>query len=148
MFSSHAHKKYLLLDDTKNIVAKCPALTATEEQIQIAFAHSKELHVKEMADIDKYTRIGITEFLEFIARLGVLLYAEELELLLTDKIERVLIELVKLVSERVKYPPKTEDDELVSDYEEDIVHLAKKKIKEANHEQFLIVDITKHKPKL
>lgn len=90
--------------------------------------------MKEMADIDKYTRMGITEFLEFIARLGVLLYADELELLLTDKIERILLELVKLVSERVKYPPKTEDDELLSDYEEDIIHLAKKKIKEAHHE--------------
>jgi hypothetical protein len=87
----------------------------------IAFAHAKELHVKEIDDIDKYQRLGLTEFIEFIARLGVLLYHERTELLLTEKIENILIELFKLISERVRYPPKTEDDELISDYEEDII---------------------------
>lgn len=53
--------------------------------------------------------------------------------------------MFKLVGEKVRQPPKTEDDELVSDYEEEIVQLARRKIKEANHEQFLIVDITKPK---
>jgi len=55
----------------------------------------------------------------------------------------VLTEMLKLVSEKVKHPPKTEDDELVSDYEDEIVQQAKKKIKEEAHEQFLIVDISK-----
>lgn len=66
--------------------------------------------------------------------------------MLTEKIEMVLKELFKIISEKVKYPPKTEDDELVSDYEDDILCIAKKKLREANHEQFLIVDITKPPP--
>ena len=74
-----------------------------------------------------------------------LLYTDRTELLLTEKIELILTELFKMIGEKVRYPPRTEDDELVSDYEEDIIQLAKKKIKEANHEQFLIVDITKSK---
>lgn len=53
--------------------------------------------------------------------------------------------MFKLVQERVRFPPRTEDDELVSDYEEDVVSLAKKRSKESQHEQFLIVDITKYK---
>ncbi len=63
-------------------------------------------------------------------------------MMLTEKIEMVLKELFKIISEKVKYPPKTEDDELVSDYEDDILSIAKKKLREAHHEQFLIVDIT------
>jgi hypothetical protein len=64
-------------------------------------------------------------------------------MLLTEKIELVLKELFKIITEKVKYPPKTEDDELLSDFEDDILSIAKKKMREANHEQFLIVDITK-----
>jgi hypothetical protein len=67
-------------------------------------------------------------------------------MMLTEKIEMVLKELFKIISEKVKYPPKTEDDELVSDYEDDILSIAKKKLREAHHEQFLIVDITKPPP--
>ena len=31
-------------------------------------------------------------------------------MLLLEKIEKVLIELLKVVSEKIKYPPKTDDD--------------------------------------
>ena len=96
-----------------------------------------------MEDIDKYKRLGFIEFLEFIARLGVLQYHKSTELLLFQKIEMIMAEMFKLVQEKVKYPPKTEDDELLSDYEEEIINLAKKRIREQNHEQFLIVDISK-----
>jgi hypothetical protein len=41
--------------------------------------------------------------------------------MLTEKIEMVLKELFKIISEKVKYPPKTEDDELISDFEDDIL---------------------------
>ena len=64
-------------------------------------------------------------------------------MLLTEKIEIILKELFKIITEKVKYPPKTEDDELVSDFEDEILSIAKKKKREANHEQFLIIDITK-----
>lgn len=143
MHSSHAHKKYLILDDVKELILKCPGLEMTVALVQVAFSYSKILHVKEMEDIDKYTRIELVEFIEFIARVGVILFHENAEMLLTDKIERVMQEMFKLISEKVKHPPKTEDDELVSDYEDDFIQLARKKIKEATHEQFLIVDITK-----
>ncbi len=43
----------------------------------------------------------------------------------------------------MKHPPRTEDDELVSDFEDDVVQVARRKMREARHEQFLIVDITK-----
>jgi len=49
----------------------------TYELITLAFAHSKELHVKEMDDIDKYSRLGINELIEFIARLGVILHQDK-----------------------------------------------------------------------
>lgn len=62
---------------------------------------------------------------------------------LQEKIEKVLIQAFKVISEKVKYPPKTEDDELVSDFDDDILIIAKKSMKEAHHEQFLIVDISK-----
>ena len=55
----------------------------------------------------------------------------------------MLIELFKLIQEKVKYPPKTEDDELISDFEDDILQVVKKKRREENHEPFLIVDISK-----
>jgi len=42
--------------------------------------------------------------------------------------------MFKLVLEKVKHPPKTEDDELVSDFEDDIIQVAKRKLREANHE--------------
>ena len=74
--SSHVHKKLILLDDLLKLNQLCPQLDASEEMIKIAFSHSKELHVKEMEDIDKYTKLHTAEFLEFIARLGVLLYQE------------------------------------------------------------------------
>jgi hypothetical protein len=32
-----------------------------------------------------------------------------------------MTEMFKLINERVKHPPKTEDDELVSDFEDDIL---------------------------
>ncbi len=41
-----------------------------------------------------------------------------------------MIELLKIVSEKVRHPPKTEDDELVSDYEEDALNIAKRQLKE------------------
>ncbi len=64
-------------------------------------------------------------------------------MLLIEKIELVLMQLLPLISEKVKYPPKTEDDEMITDYEDDILVFAKRKHKEDNHEGFLIVDITK-----
>ena len=66
-----------------------------------------------------------------------------MHLTVLEKIELVLTELFKPINEKVKNPPRTEDDELVSDFEDDIVQVARKKMREANHEQFLIVDITK-----
>jgi hypothetical protein len=82
MSSSHAHKKFLMVEDVKLMCEKCTELDLTEDKIMLAFSHAKELHVKEMDDIDKYKRLGFTEFLEFIARLGVLLYQDQVELLL------------------------------------------------------------------
>lgn len=143
--STHAHKKFIMLEDARSLSQKLPKLGLTDEQVVIAFSHSKELHVKEMDDIDKYDRLSFVEFIEFAARCAVLLFADRTELMLTEKIELVIEEMLKLSGEKVRYPPKTEDDELISDYEEDIIQLARKKIKEANHEQFLIVDITKEK---
>lgn len=96
-----------------------------------------------MDDIDKYSRLGLTELLEFTARLGVLIYKERPQMSLVEKIESVLIELFKIVNEKVKYPPKTEDDEMISDFEDDILVHARRKFKEDNHEGFCIVDITK-----
>ncbi len=60
------------------MIDKCTGFPVplTVEMIKLAFAHSKELHVKEMDDIDKYNRLGITELLEFVARLGVLIFKE------------------------------------------------------------------------
>ncbi len=74
-----------------------------------------------MEDIDKYMKLHTSEFLEFISRLGVLLYHENSSQSLQDKIELVLTELLKLIAEKVKHPPKTEDDELVSDFEDDVL---------------------------
>ncbi len=64
---------------------------------------------------------------------------------LVEKIENVLIELLQIIHEKVKYPPKTEDDEMISDFEDDILVHARRKHKEDNHEGFLIVDISKTK---
>ena len=141
--SSHAHKRHVTLDDIAALIEECPELEVSEDMMKVAFAHSKEIHVKEMDDIDKYTRLELSEFVEFIARIAFLLFHDDSEKLLTEKIDIVLTEMLKLVSEKVKHPPKTEDDELVSDYEDEIVQQAKKKIKEEAHEQFLIVDISK-----
>ena len=96
-----------------------------------------------MEDIDKYMKMHIAEFLEFIARLGVLLFTENLSQTLQDKIELILVEMFKLIPDKVKHPPKTEDDELVSDFEDDILQVVKRKKREYNHEPFLIVDISK-----
>ncbi len=74
MQSSHVHKKYYMIEDALTLVDKCPGLKLTEELVKIAFSHSKELHVKEMDDIDKYSRLGLVELMEFIARIGVLIY--------------------------------------------------------------------------
>ena len=133
-----------MLEDAKRLHHYCHTLPGlTEEHILIAFSHSKELHIKEMEDIDKYSKLTQTEFLEFIARLAALLYADKTQLALLAKIELLLTELFKPIQEKVKHPPRTEDAELVSDFEDDIVQVARKKMREANHEQFLIVDITK-----
>ena len=75
--SSHVHKKYYQLDDALTLLDKCPGLKLTEELINIAFAHAKELHVKEMDDMEKYNRLTLVELLEFIARLGVLIYNDK-----------------------------------------------------------------------
>ena len=96
-----------------------------------------------MEDIDKYMELQTCEFLEFIARLGVLIYNQNQSQLLQEKIELVMTEMFKLINERVKYPPKTEDDELVSDFEDDVLQVVKRKKREFNHEPFLIVDISK-----
>jgi hypothetical protein len=143
VLSSHVHKKFFLMDDALSLIERCPELNLSQDIVKLAFSHAKELHVKEMDDIDKYSRMGSTEFLEFIARLGVLVYQNKPQMMLTEKIEMVLKEILKIIAEKVKYPPKTEDDELVSDFEDDILSIAKKKMREAHHEQFLIVDITK-----
>jgi len=62
---------------------------------------------------------------------------------LVDKIEIVMKELFLLIGEKVKYPPKTEDDEMITDYEDDMLVFARRKHKEDNHEGFLICDISK-----
>lgn len=61
-----------MLGDAKILLEKCTALNLTREQVCIAFAHSKILHVKEMDDIGKYEQLSMVEFHEFIARLAVL----------------------------------------------------------------------------
>jgi hypothetical protein len=143
MQSSHVHKKFYLIDDALSLIEKCPGLKLNQELIKIAFAHAKELHVKEMDDIERYNRLGMVELLEFVARVGVLLCHERSQMLLIEKIEMVLLNILPLVSEKVKYPPKTEDDEMVTDYEDDILVYAKRKHKEDHHEAFLFVEITK-----
>ena len=50
-----------------------------------------------MDDIDKYSRLELVEFYEFIARAGVLLFKDQIEWLLTQKIEKVLEEILALV---------------------------------------------------
>ena len=74
ILSSHVHKQFFLMDDALGLIEKCPDLNLTVDIVKLAFSHSKELHVKEMDDIDKYSRMGNIEFLEFIARLGVLVF--------------------------------------------------------------------------
>ena len=74
-----------------------------------------------MDDISKYSQLSMVEFLEFIARLAVLMFNDYNQMLLLEKIEKVLIELLKVVSEKIKYPPKTDDDEMVSDFDDDIL---------------------------
>jgi hypothetical protein len=68
------HKKYFLMDDALTLIDKCSDLHLSVDMVKLAYSHAKELHVKEMDDIDKYSRMGQTEFLEFIARLGVLVF--------------------------------------------------------------------------
>jgi hypothetical protein len=80
-----------MLEDALTLVDKCSNLKLTEEIIKIAFAHAKELHVKEMDDIDKYNRLTLVELIEFIARLGALLYHDRPQMLLVEKIEMVLL---------------------------------------------------------
>lgn len=55
----------------------------------------------------------------------------------------VMVEILKIVSEKIRHPPKTEDDELISDYEEDALNIAKRKLREQHHEQFYVENITK-----
>ena len=74
VLSSHVHKQFFLMDDALTLIERCPELNLTPDIVKLAYSHSKELHVKEMDDIDKYSRMGNTEFLEFIARLGVLVF--------------------------------------------------------------------------
>jgi hypothetical protein len=74
VLSSHVHKVFFMMDDAITLIDRCPELNLSPEIVKLAFSHSKELHVKEMDDIDKYSRMGNTEFLEFIARLGVLVF--------------------------------------------------------------------------
>jgi hypothetical protein len=88
--SSHVYKKFFMIDDARALIDKCPELYLTQDMVQIAFSHSKELHVKEMDDIEKYYRLGLTEFMEFIARLGVLVYKNKTQMLLIEKIENIL----------------------------------------------------------
>ena len=96
--SSHPHKKFIMLDDAKKLPGLCHGLPGlTEEFIKIAFSHSKELHIKEMEELDKYSRLTQTEFLEFIARLGVLLFSDRAHMSLIEKIELLLLELFKFV---------------------------------------------------
>ena len=79
-----------MIEDALTLIERCPELNLTEDMIKLAFSHSKELHVKEMDDIEKYNRMGTTEFLEFIARLSTLVFASKPQLMLTEKIELVL----------------------------------------------------------
>ncbi len=133
--STHPHKKFIMLDDAKRLLQICSNLHGLSyEMIKIAFSHSKELHIKEMEEIDKYTKLTHTEFLEFLARIAHLLFIDKPHLSIIEKTELVLGELLKSVSEKVKHPPRTEDDELISDFEDDIVQVARKKMREANHE--------------
>ncbi len=97
MLSSHVHKKFIMLDDAKKLIDKCPSLNLSVEDIMLAFSHSKELHIKEMEEIDRYSKLTQTEFLEFLARLGVLLFKSRHHLSLLQKLELVLIELFKLI---------------------------------------------------
>ena len=66
--------------------------------------------------------------------MGYLLFADRTHLTVLEKIELVLTEFFKPINEKVKNPPRTEDDELMSDFEDDIVQVARKKMREANHE--------------
>jgi len=66
-----------MLDDARKLHDKFPELHLTHEIILIAFSHSKELHVKEMEEIDKYSRLTIPEFLEFLSRLAFIIYKDK-----------------------------------------------------------------------
>ena len=46
----------------------------SREEINIAFAYSKQIFVQEMEDIAKYKSMVFVEFFEFLARLGELKY--------------------------------------------------------------------------
>lgn len=46
-----------MLEDAQKLIEKFHALNLTHEEIMIAFSHSKELHIKEMEEIDRYTKL-------------------------------------------------------------------------------------------
>ena len=98
-------------------------ISLSDDAISLAFAHSKQLFIQEMEDINKYERMLFVEFLELIARISDL-WLKEFNWPMVQKIEKVLSELFELLGDKVIQTGKDQDIDSESDYEDDLIELA------------------------
>eukprot|EP00347_Sterkiella_histriomuscorum_P021600 403333417 len=109
-------KKWIELDDCLAIMAP---LQISEYSLKQCFAFSKMSIIDEMNQKEKYERMTISEFFDFIVRCAYIKYKDESHLSMVEKTERVLDVLFKEINCRRKRPNYEIEVSSESDYESD-----------------------------
>ena len=106
--------------DCVNLVAQID-LTGTENErkASVAYSLSKMTIIDEMEDFDQYNIMKRVEFLEFIARMAVLINPSKIPLV--KKIEQLLGKLLEVVGKNLIYPNLEDGVSSESDCEDDLV---------------------------
>ena len=79
-------------------------LGITDQEITQAYAFAKVTMIDEMESKDKYDRMILVEFLDFIVRCAFFKYQEERHISMLEKTERVLDFLFKTVDVKRQKP--------------------------------------------
>ncbi|CDW82841.1 UNKNOWN [Stylonychia lemnae] len=87
-------KKWMDLDDCKECMSP---LQISEASLKQCYAFSKMTIIDEMNQKDKYERMVICEFLDFICRCAYVKFIEDSHLSILEKVERVLDLLFKTI---------------------------------------------------
>ncbi len=94
-------------------------LQLPENEIKIAYSFSKMTIMDEMNQKDRYDRMLLPEFMDFLCRCAFFKYKEMPSISFLEKVERVLDIMLKQVEKRRERPNFEIDVSSDSDYESD-----------------------------